>query len=191
VDLVLPAPTPDETPPVVSALVLNEIHADPDSELGDANGDGVIDAREDEFVEIVNNSGSSVNLSGWTLKDLVGVRHTFPSGTLITDGCSVVIFGGGEPIGGFGGSMVQTSSNGILGLNNTGDTLTLYNLSDEQVLSYTYGSEGGDNQSLTRVPDITGPEPLTKHSTATASGGALYSPGTRLDGTWFSGCSGE
>ena len=191
VDLVPPIPTPDETPSAVPALVLNEIHVDPDSELGDANGDGIIDVRDDEFVEIVNNSGSSVDLGGWTLNDLVGVRHTFPPGTVIADECAVVVFGGGEPTGDFGGSLVQTSSSGMLGLNNTGDTLTLYDLSAGEVLSYTYGSEGGDNQSLTRDPDITGPEPLGKHSTATGSGGALYSPGTRIDGTWFSGCFGE
>ena len=98
--------------------------------------------------------------------------------------------GGGDPTGYFGGSLVQTSSNGLLGLNNSGDTLTLYDLSVDVVFSYTYGSEGADNQSLTRDPDISGPEPLTKHSTATGSSGALYSPGTRIDGTGFSGCPG-
>ncbi len=190
VDQTIPSPTPDETPPPASAIILNEINIDPDSVLGDANGDGVVDARDDEFVEIVNISGSSLDISGWILKDQIGVRHTFPPDTIVSDGCAVVVFGGGEPTGSFGGSLVQISSNGLLGLNNDGDTLTLLDLSENLVFSYTYGLEGADNQSLTRDPDISGSEPFKKHSTATGSGGALYSPGTRIDGTEFSGCPG-
>ena len=186
VDLATPKP-----PPPLPTLVINEIHADPDSVLGDANGDGVVDVQDDEFVEIVNLSGSIVDISGWTLNDLVGVRHTFPAGTLVQDECALLVFGGGVPSGDFGGSLVQTSSNHLLGLNNTGDSLTLYDLTATAVLSYTYGSEGGDNQSLTRDPDITGLDPLVKHSTATGSNGRLFSPGTRIDGTGFGGCSGK
>lgn len=190
VDHVLPTATPDETPSPAGPVVLNEINVDPDPALGDANGDGVVDTYDDEFVEIVNISGSSLDISGWTLNDQTGVRHTFPAGTIISDECAVVVFGGGEPAGFFGGSLVQNSSNGMLGLNNEGDTLTLYDLSAEVLFSYTYGSEGADNQSLTRDPDLNGPEPLIKHSTATGSGGALYSPGTQIDGAQFSGCPG-
>jgi hypothetical protein len=53
------------------------------------------------------------------------------------------------------------------------------------VFSFIYGLEAGDNQSITRSPDITGGEPLIKHSQAEGSAGALFSPGTRLDGTLF------
>jgi hypothetical protein len=184
-------PTPVETITPVPTLVFNEIHADPDSASGDANADGVVDVRDDEFEEIVNVTGSTVDLSGWMLNDLVGVHHTFPAGTFIDNECAIVVFGGGEPSGDFGGSLVQTASGGILSLNNGGDSLTLYDLGVSEVLSYTYGSEGGDDQSLTRDPDIIGPDPLVKHSTATGSGGALFSPGTRIDGVWFDGCSGN
>jgi hypothetical protein len=75
---------------------------------------------------------------------------------------------------------------GGLSLNNAGDTLN-DGASDQAVV--TYGSEGGDDQSLTLDPDITGPSPLVKHSTATGSGGALFSPGTKIDGSSFSGCT--
>ncbi|MCP4656647.1 MAG: hypothetical protein GY856_14635, partial [bacterium] len=51
----------------------------------------------------------------------------------------------------------------------------------------TYGSEGGDNQSLTLDPDVLGTA-YVKHTLATGSGGALYSPGTRIDGGSFVGC---
>ncbi len=171
-----------------SVWVINEIHADPAGDLaGDANNDGTRSSSADEFVEIVNNSGSDVDVSGWTIADGFTVRHTFPAGSIIYDGCSAVVFGGGAPSGDFGGSLVQTASGGSLGLNNGGDTVTLGNGSST-VTSVAYGSEGGDNQSLTLDPDVTGTLPYVRHSLATGSGGALYSPGTRIDGTAFAGC---
>ncbi len=184
-----PTPTDVPAPTPVPTLVINEIHADPDAIHGDANGDGVLDVIEDEFIEIINITGSTVDLSGWQLSDSYRVRHTLEQGSQIPNGCAILVFGGGSPSGSFGGSLVQIASSGTLALNNSGDTLTLYDLSNQAVISYTYGTEAGDNQSLTRDPDINGPDPLVKHSTATGSDGALYSPGTRIDGTTFYGCS--
>lgn len=183
------ATTPGAAPPApASDWVINEIHADPATgNQGDANGDGVRDSTQDEFVEIVNTSGADADISGWTLSDAVGVRHTFPAGSVVADGCSIVIFGGGVPTGAFGISQVQTASSGALGLNNGGDSATLNN-GVTDVATAGYGSEGGDNQSLTRDPDISGALPLVRHSDATGSGGALFSPGTPIDGSQFSGC---
>jgi Lamin Tail Domain/Secretion system C-terminal sorting domain/Endonuclease/Exonuclease/phosphatase family len=169
-------------------FVINEIHADPAGDItGDANGDGTRNSSQDEFVELINNSGGSLDISGWTISDAVGVRHTFPPSTIVPDLCAVVIFGGGTPTGMFGGALVQTASSGLLGLNNTGDNVTLKNGTTE-VVSYTYGSEGNDNQSLTRYPEIIGSDPLIKHSTVTGSDGALFSPGLKVDGSFFPGC---
>ena len=165
--------------------IINEINADPDATAGDANGDGTVNTSQDEFVEIVNITGSAVNISGWTLSDGVGVRHTFPTNTILPDQCGVVVFAGGTPTGLFGGMTVQTASSGQLGLNNGGDTVTLNNGASD-VASVAYGGEGGDNQSLTRDPDLSGS--FVKHSTATGSGGALFSPGTMINGTRFAGC---
>jgi len=184
------APTPGgayvpPTPP--SVWIINEIHADPASGIdGDANGDGVRDSSEDEFVEIVNISGGAVDISGWTLADGFSVRHTFPAGTVVEDQCGVVVFGGGTPTGPFGGMTVQTASTGTLGLNNSGDTVTLNSGSADEAVA-AYGSEGGDNQSLTLDPDLTG-APWTRHSVASGSGGSLFSPGTMIDGSQFGGC---
>jgi predicted extracellular nuclease len=171
-------------------IVINEILADPDATNGDANGDGIVNTTNDEFVEIVNNEPASLNISGWTLSDGVGVRHTFPANTVIPAGCSIVVFAAGTPTGTFGFSLAQTASSGQLGLNNTGDTVTLNN-GVVNVMSYTYGAEGGDNQSLTRDPDVTGADPLVKHSIATGSGGSLFSPGKKVDGSQFAGCPAE
>ncbi|MCP4656893.1 MAG: hypothetical protein GY856_15895, partial [bacterium] len=166
--------------------VINEIHADPDPTSGDANGDSTVSASDDEFVELVNNTGGYVDISGWTLADGTGVRHTFPAGTLLLDGCNVLVFGGGTPTGSFGGCVVQVASTGALGLDDAGDTVTV-NDGASDVGTATYGSEGGDNQSLTLDPDVLGTA-YVKHTLATGSGGALYSPGTRIDGGSFVGC---
>ncbi|MCB9080383.1 MAG: ExeM/NucH family extracellular endonuclease [Lewinellaceae bacterium] len=178
-------PPPPPPPPV--ALIINEILADPDATNGDANGDGTSNTTQDEFVEIYNDSGADVDISGWTLSDGVQVRHTFPTNTIISKDCAIVIFGGGTPTGKFGGAATQIASTGSLGLNNGGDVVTLMN-GATVIASYTYGSEGGDNQSLTRDPDITGATPLVKHSTATGAAGRLFSAGSKVNGTRFSGC---
>jgi len=171
-----------------AAWVVNEIHADPAGDLsGDANGDGTRSSSQDEFVEIVNVSGGDADISGWTVSDGFGVRHTFPAGTVVPDQCSIVVFGGGTPTGAFGNSVVQTASGGSLGLNNSGDDIFL-NDGSSDIATVGYGGEGGDNQSLTLDPDITGTPPYIKHTVATGSGGALYSPGTNVDGTVFAGC---
>jgi len=194
VDLSLRCTTPGKTnsadtvncPDPVPPLVINEFLADPASGLpGDANGDGVRNGSQDEFVEIVNTSAGPLDLSGWTLADAVAVRHTFPAGSVVPSQCAIVVFGGSVPVGDFGKSIVQVSSGGFVGLNNGGDSITLNN-GVEDIVSVSYGSEGGDNQSLTRDPDSFGP--FSKHSVATGSGGALFSPGTRVDGSQFSGC---
>lgn len=178
-------PTPGGGEP--SGWVINEIHADPDTSAGDANNDGTPSFSQDEFVEIVNASGAAVDIAGWTLSDGFGVRHVFPGGTVIPDGCGVVVFGGGSPAGTFGGMVVETASSGALGLNNGGDTVTL-NDGGADVATAGYGSEGGDNQSLTRDPDVTGAV-FVKHISATGSGGARFSPGTKIDGSAFDGCT--
>jgi predicted extracellular nuclease len=169
------------------AFVINEIHADPASDIsGDANADGTRDSGDDEFVELVNNSDLATDISGWTLSDGFGVRHTFPSDSIVPAGCAVVVFGGGVPNGLFGGALVQTASEGQVGFNNGGDTVTLSN--GVISIDVAYGSEGGNNQSLTRNPDITG-ESFAQHSTIAQANQSLFSPGTKIDGTTFSGCS--
>lgn len=168
--------------PVLPNLVINEILADPDAVNGDANGDGIVNTSHDEFVEIVNNDTYAVNLDGYTLSDENSVRHTFSSITLNPNE-AIVVFGGGSPTGFL--SYAITASSGSLGLNNTGDDVILKNSSSFVIDSYTYGSEAGNNQSITRDPDLTGSS-FVQHSAATGSEGALFSPGNHIDGSPFS-----
>lgn len=171
----------------VPPLVINEFMADPAGDIsGDANNDGGRNSTEDEFVEIYNNSANPIDISGWTLSDSVEIRHTFPSGSIVEGNCAIVVFGGGNPAGAFGFSRVQTSSSSTLSLNNGGDSITL-NSGPTTVSSHTYGSEGSNDQSLTRDPIATGL--FIDHSTATGSNGSLFSPGTNPDGSNYSGCT--
>lgn len=184
-----PTPTATPTPTPVALLVINEIHADPDTVLGDANGDGTVSNFSDEFLEIVNASGASIDLSGWTIWDTILSRHTFPSATILPDGCAILVFGGGDPVGDFGGALVQTASSGGLYLNDLGEIVSLRDPGGDVHSTYTYGIEASQNQSITRDPDVNGPDPLVPHSQAAGSGGSLYSPGTRIDGSQFLGCT--
>ncbi|MDW7693362.1 lamin tail domain-containing protein [Flammeovirgaceae bacterium SG7u.111] len=178
----LPTPGSKNSAPI--ALLINEFLADPAGDLtGDANGDGTRDSSQDEFVELYNSTSSSLNISGWTVSDGVSVRHIFPANTIVPSEGTIVIFGGGTPTGTFEGSLVQTASSGSLGLNNGGDVIVVKNGS-ETIDSLSYDSEGGDNQSVTRSPDITGE--FIKHSTVDTK---LFSPGTLIDGTKFPGNS--
>jgi hypothetical protein len=174
-------------------FVINEVHADPSNGPdgsyadGDANGDGVGSYTDDEFVEIVNRSGDAIDMSGWILSDAVAERHVFPAGSIIEDQCVLVLFGGGTPMGDFGGAAIQTASSGYLGLNNSGDTITITDGAGVIQLELTYGSEGGDNQSITRSPDVYG-DAFFKHSEV-APDGSLWSPGFTADGMPLGTCT--
>jgi hypothetical protein len=176
-------------PQAIGDIRVNEFLADPPTGLsGDANRDGVRDAYDDEFIELVNISASILDISGWTVSDDTQVRHIFPQSTYLHDGCGIVVFGGGSPTGNFGGSIVQVSSSGRLGLTNTGNTFYLKD--GETVMeTITYSNEAAQNQSLNRQPELTGSFVL--HSTI-APGGSIFSPGTKVDGSPFrSGCPGN
>lgn len=159
-------------------LIINEIHADPDGTNGDANGDGGVDSQQDEFVEIYNSDTNSIDLENYTIEDGFGLRHTFPASSVVPAGGFITVFGGGTPTGING--VVQVASDGALGLNNGGDTVTLKDDMGNVVVQYSYGGEGGNNQSIARDPDFTGP--FVEHSTI-ASNPVLFSPGENNDGT--------
>ncbi len=186
---VTPTSTSTKTAQPTYEIVINEILADPDSTFGDANNDGDVDYSDDEFMEIINNSSSPMDISSWSIGDVLDIRHIFPSGSLIEPGCGLVLFGGGLPSGNFGNFSVQVATSGKLGLNDNMEIIYIYDTHLEIITSLSYGEEAGDNQSITRDPDIVGAPPLSKHSLASGSNGAFYSPGLMIDGNYFSGCS--
>ncbi len=69
----------------LSGVVINEIGFDPSGVSQDLNGDGVGNSS-DEFIELYNNSGSPVDISGWEIWESGVLRHTVPGGTTIPAG---------------------------------------------------------------------------------------------------------
>lgn len=165
-------------------LILNEILYDPSNNGldGDANGDGAYVHREDEFLEFVNISSQSFDMSGYKVYDEDGwlsnsPKHEFPIGTIVPSGKALVLFGGGTPTGSFGGAVVQTSTSGDMNLNNGGDRMRLTNAADSVLIEFDIEPlSDNPNESYTRNPDITGD--FEQHSDNSA---LLFSPGTRRD----------
>ena len=166
-------------------LIINEVLYDPSNQGldGDSNGDGQYVHDNDEFIEFVN-LGGTLDISGFSVHDNSEERHVFPEGTVISSGGVLVLFGGGVPAGDFGNAIVQTASNGKLNMNNGGDFVTVYNTSLEVVLTFDIEPlSNNPNESYTRNPDLTGE--FEQHSGIQGSGGRLFSPGTKLDGSPF------
>ena len=165
-------------------LLINEVLYDPAADAaGDANGDGVRDPLADEFVELFN-SNPALDISGFTLSDAAQVRHTFPAGTIVPSNGVIVVFGGGNPTGSFGGAIVQTATEGQLNLNNAGDILTLRDSLGNVVAVFDInGLSGNPDEAYSRNPDITGD--FVQHATIPAANGALFSPGRKVNGSNF------
>ena len=165
-------------------ILINEVLYDPPSDLtGDANGDGTREAQEDEFIEFYN-YGGDLDISGWSVHDNAEERHIFPDGTVIPAGGVLVLFGGGTPTGTFGGSIVQVASEGILNINNSGDFVTVYDINNISVLTFDIEPlSNNPDESYNRNPDITGE--FEQHAGIPEANGALFSPGTRVDGSNF------
>jgi len=131
----------------VPGLVLSEILASP---ARDWNGDGVFDARKDEWAEIVNSSAGSVDLSAFRLADADStIRYEF-SGLLAPGSVALVL-----------GSAAEDQQRALghtvtgLSLNNAGDTVFLFRVEGGDTVavdSRKYGSiEGASDRSVGRM----------------------------------------
>jgi uncharacterized protein (TIGR03437 family) len=185
-------------------VLINEVLADPPTGIaGDANHDGVRDGTQDEFVELVNGTSSElINIGGWTIRTRpVGsstetTRFTFAGGTSLPAGEAIVVFGGGsfnpsDPIFGCA-QVVKTTTSAGLSLTNSGLTILVRDGAGNLISQFSYGGstglDGGNAQSLTRSPDVTGA--FVQHTAAAGVNGRRFSPGLRTDGTPFGNCPG-
>jgi len=118
-----------------SSAVFTEILQNPVSL--DANDDGISSAIQDEFIEFVLNDRADVlNLEGWKIKINGETKHVFPSGSGLIPEQAAVIFGGGTPMGDFGGALLQTASSGDLSIPDSGGiTISLTDPSDNEKAS--------------------------------------------------------
>jgi endonuclease/exonuclease/phosphatase family metal-dependent hydrolase len=136
-----------------------------------------------EFVELVNTGGTAVDLSGWTVSDASGLRHTFSSGSSVAAGGVVVIFGGASGIPA-GTANAVAASTGTLSLSNSGDTVTVRDSTGTVVSTATLSSAvcGTDGVSANRSPDVSSSGSFVLHTSVST---AASSPGKRANGTTF------
>ena len=172
-------------------VIFNEVLYDPPpGDAGDANGDGVRDAQEDQFLEFYNNSSVEIDLAGWQVYDKTALeddvpRHVFPDDetSVLPGGMAHVLFADGTPTGDFGGSIVTTTSTGRLNMNNGNDFVTVKDAEGNVVIEFDiFVLDGDPDMSYTRNPDISGE--FIMHATIPGIT-ALFSPGTKLDGSPF------
>lgn len=148
----------------------------------DFNQDGGVNSGTDEFVELVNTSKDTINISGWKMQDGSSGSFTFPSGTIVYPGKRVVLFPNGNGnISNFnpGDSNLAFSVSGFA-INNAADALGLRNL-DSRYIGITMIS-GTINTGLTSGATLAGS--LVNISTATSSQtrkrNNIYTAGTSI-----------
>jgi hypothetical protein len=171
-------------------LIINEVLYDPSNTAleGDANGDGVYDQTQDEFIEFINTGTADLNVSKFQIFDKViatGLktrRHVMGNFNVPSNG-AIVIFGGGTAVGSFGGAItVIDSGTAGLSLGNSGEIIILEDSLGNVLDSInTDALSNNPDESYTRNPDITGD--FVQHASVTP--GKLFSPGTRIDGSPF------
>jgi hypothetical protein len=168
--------TDDDTPNVV----INEVNKDP---AEDADGNGVLDTADDEFIEIYNNEDINIDIGSWYITDKSGTIHTFASGSVLKAKSAIVIFDdSATPTGSFGGATVLKGDSNF-SLANTEDTVSIFSMDHSKIDSVFWTSSStADGVSYTRDPDGTGS--FTDHDLATGSTGNI-SPGTKVDGSTF------
>lgn len=206
-DLLIPFTTgafPIRAPlPVVGSatvdLVLNEVMAEPDTGnvASDTNGDGVTDAEDDEFVEIVNVSATDyIDLTTLRIQDSTTTNefYTFPATAglrhrnMLAPGRAVVVYGGGAVSAArqvIGRSKVHIDQANPQGVYNNGgvDTVRVVGAisSDNRLNSgYTFTIRG---RSLTLNPDLNQAGGLIDHGTAVP--GTPFSPGLKVNAQVF------
>ena len=135
--------------PAPAQVRINEILGDPSV---DWNNDGVVHFRDDEWVEVVNVGTELAEMDCYRLSDAAGVFRYGFTGTL-EPGQTQVVYGSHS----VAWETAAGASTVGLSLNNAGDTVILWEVTDTDTFAvdqYTYaGHEVLDDRSTARVPD--------------------------------------
>ncbi len=115
-------------------LVLNEILPAPGDWDWDGNGVG---DHHDEWIELYNPLDWPVGLGGWRLVDAAGTYYNVPLNVTI-------------PVGGFATFYFAHTK---IGLNNSGDTVSLIHPNGRVVDRFSYDHSPGYDESWCRLPD--------------------------------------
>ena len=139
---------------------------------------------EDEFVEIANLGQADVDMAGWSLSDAVALRSNFYEGDVLAKRGAVIVYGGrssgSEPVLSDDVlALPATESTSGLGLNNSGDTITLRN-ADGHVIDRIKFGKPSSKGSMTRHSGLNGA--FADHSTVAD---AAVSAGTWPSGAPF------
>lgn len=141
-------------PDGAAQIRLNEIVADPQT---DWNGDGAIDSKKDEWVEIMNVGAGAVDLANLRITDdSAGLAFRYALSGMLAPGQIRVFFGSDV--------VTWQTANGVsafgFSLNNGGDTVYLYDVSGGDttlVDSRGYASaETAKDRAIGRLPNGTG-----------------------------------
>ncbi len=122
---------------------------------------------EDEFIEIANLGQVDVDLADWSVSDAVALRSNFYEGDVLAKRGAVIVYGGrlsgSEPVLGDDVlALPATESTSGLGLNNSGDTITLRN-ADGHVIDRIKFGKPSSKGSMTRHSGLNGA--FADHST--------------------------
>jgi hypothetical protein len=135
-----------------ASLRLNEFLAAPGR---DWNGDGAVSTRDDEWVEVVNVSGGTLDLSGFVLTDGDSLPRYAFSGTLAAGERALVT-------GGMSYDWEKATAHPAYGLSlgNTGDAVLLWQVAGADTVlvdACAYKAhEAAADRAVARVPDGTG-----------------------------------
>ncbi len=181
-----PHPCPDAPAADADTLFLNEIFAYvPTGPEGDANQDGVRHAHDDEFLELVNISADTLDLTGVVLFNDTTPRFTFPPFCL-EPLHAVVVFGGIEPGATLpeGDGWTSLIADSRFAYANGGGRVVVQAKNQETIADVTYGSHPA--VALTRQTDLE-PGPFLPHTDVFEE--KIFSPGTCANGQPFrTGC---
>ncbi len=135
--------------PIADDLVINEVFWNfTNVSASDANGNGIVEEIGDQFIELLNVSGKTLNLGGLSIETSVDsassiTRATIPCGTTLAHGKPLTIFGVNDS--------VNTSDNIIMANVDSTCTATTQNLStnDERPASLCLTGAAGEIIELT------------------------------------------
>ncbi|MEM7335675.1 MAG: ExeM/NucH family extracellular endonuclease [Chloroflexota bacterium] len=138
----------DTTSVLAGGITINEVLADPNGANNfDTDGDGTAET-DDEFVEIYNLSGSTIDIGGFELWDAgADLWFTFPSGTMLGAGNYAVVVGdiadGSLPAVSAGN--LAFSSGSANGINNGGDNVVLYDPNNDEYIQIIFNGDAVDD----------------------------------------------
>lgn len=194
-------------------VCLNEILPDPNGAMFnfDTDGNGTPE-DDDEFVELYNLSGGTINISGYQLWDsAAGNWYTFPGGTFLGAGNYAVVIidvqaGGSLPPVSGGNLAFNANTTSLMG--NGGDNVVLYDPGMDEYIQLRYNGDmaddpttyggfsatativgsvedfGSDTDGQSRVREPSGDINIVTHDVSTPGGNA--SPGFPVELEFFS-----